>query len=74
MTMLTLADTARIFSHHPPRTPETVSKHQEVRVGCAQLAALLDEACPDSYELKKALDKIQEAMFWANAAIAREGK
>lgn len=30
--------------------------------------------CPDSRELSTALTKLEEAVFWANAAIARNEK
>lgn len=74
MTMLTYAETARRFSYHQPQNQQTVTRHHDIRVGCAQLAGLIDELCPDSQEKVVALTRIEEAMFWANAAVAREGK
>jgi len=35
------------------------------------LAEVVDIRCPDSREKSLALTKIEEAVFWANAAIAR---
>ena len=36
-----------------------------------QLAHLLVTNCPESRELSCALTKLEEAVMWANAAIAR---
>jgi hypothetical protein len=46
--------------------------HAAVRNNAHTLAIFLNEICPDSPELSLAMTKIEEAMFWANAAIARD--
>lgn len=38
---------------------------------CKKLAHCIDWHCPDGREKSVALTKIEEAMFWANAAISR---
>jgi hypothetical protein len=58
------------FSFHPakgdqPERYETIRAH--IRITAHQLRTL----CPPSRELSVALTKLEEAMFWANAAIAR---
>ncbi|TQF07439.1 hypothetical protein E6W39_18905 [Kitasatospora acidiphila] len=63
----------RRFDHHPPKDALTIDQHQDVRAGCKLLAALVDEVCPEGREKALALTKIEEAMFWANASIARDG-
>ena len=43
-----------------------------MRESCDQLAAALDDLLPDGREKAVALTKVEEAMFWANAAVARQ--
>lgn len=58
------------FTYHPPK-PGQPELYEAIR-GCARdLAELVDSICPASRELSLALTKIEEAVFWANAAIAR---
>jgi hypothetical protein len=35
-------------------------------------AQFVDRICPDGREKSTAITKLEEAMFWANAAIARQ--
>lgn len=42
-----------------------------VRETCKDVAVMLIQHCPDSRELSLALTKLEEVMFWADAAIAR---
>lgn len=60
------------FSFHPA-DDVTAAKHQEVRDACKELALLLDYSLPFGRERSLALTKVEESMFWSNAAIAREG-
>lgn len=62
-------EVADAFQYHPA-TDITGPKHDRVRRFCADLAHELIETCPPSTELDTALDKVREAMFWANAAVA----
>ncbi|WP_406501815.1 hypothetical protein OHA04_34460 [Streptomyces sp. NBC_01590] len=45
-----------------------------MRGACAGLAATIADVCPAGREQDLAITKIEEAMFWANAAIARTRK
>jgi len=45
--------------------------YQEIRDASKGFALMLNDICPDSREKSLALTKLEEAMFWANAAIAR---
>lgn len=59
------------FKYHPPKTEETIKAHEAVRENCKNLAETLSLYVAPSRELSLALTKIEEAMFWANAGIAR---
>ena len=59
------------FKHHVPQNDETIAQHGAVRGRAFGFASFIQEACPPSRERSLALTKIEEAMFWANASIAR---
>lgn len=65
-------DLNKRFDHHPPKNPEVVRNHELVRTELKLTARYLDGALPEGREKALALTKLEEAMFWANAAIARE--
>lgn len=58
-------------AHHPPQTAERISAHEQVREVTAECAKRLVDLCPEGRELSLALTAMEEAMMWANAAIAR---
>jgi hypothetical protein len=43
----------------------------DIRQKAHELAILIDGLCPDSREKSVAITKLEEVVFWANAAIAR---
>jgi hypothetical protein len=59
------------FDFHPPKTPDRIQNHEAVRADIKASAAYLDLVLPDGREKSLALTKLEEALFWANAAIAR---
>ena len=59
------------FKHHPPKSEETISKHQAARSGADDLFNLIQQLAPDGREKSLAITKVEEALFWLNAAIAR---
>ncbi|HEX5705609.1 MAG TPA: hypothetical protein VFX97_20575 [Pyrinomonadaceae bacterium] len=63
---------ANRFKHHPPRDENTVKAHEFVRETLRWVAGKFDEELPAGREKSVAMTKLEEAMFWANAAIARE--
>ncbi|MFF7146057.1 hypothetical protein ACFZB5_33490 [Streptomyces nodosus] len=72
MKLVDANELARRFTHHAPATPERANAHATVRGACAGLAATIVDHCPPGREQALALTAIEEAMFWANAAIARQ--
>lgn len=60
----------RTFKYHPPVDGQP-SRYQTIRREGGDLAGQLCLLCPPCPELDVALVKLQEAVMWANAAIAR---
>jgi hypothetical protein len=61
------------FAFHAAPTQEKRDEHTSVRQQCRQLADSLNEALPEGREKAVVMTKLEEVMFWANAAIARAG-
>ncbi|HUT78917.1 MAG TPA: hypothetical protein VM285_14565 [Polyangia bacterium] len=66
------ADIRRRFIYYPPLTQAKVAAHQDVREAGYTFAQLVGELCPRGRERALALTKIEEAVHWANSALARE--
>jgi len=60
------------FRHHPPATEQRVRDHNSVRGACLMLSQQLDALLPPGREKSLALTNLEQVMFWANAAIARQ--
>ena len=58
------------FSYHAPKADQP-QRYETIRYKAKILAAYINEYCPDSREKSLALTKIEEAVMWANASIAR---
>jgi hypothetical protein len=64
---------AHRFAYHPPSDPSIASKHEVIREACGALAQLLNEVIDkECREKSLATTSLEEVMFWANAAVARE--
>lgn len=69
---LTYDALAHRFSYHQPNTPERVERHQTVRSTLLEAADKIVEVTgAPTREQSLAITHLEEAMFWANAAIAR---
>jgi hypothetical protein len=68
---MTPEDIENRFAYHKPGSDETIEKHQLVRQEMALGADLFNNMLPECREKSLAITKLEEAMFWANAAIAR---
>ena len=58
------------FMYHKPK-PGQPEKYEQLRSEGKILAMLIEESCPDSREKSIAITKLEEAIMWANASIAR---
>lgn len=66
----TQADIDKRFTYHPPKGDQP-ERYIRLRDEAKMLAELICEFCPNSRERSLALTKLEEAIFWANASIAR---
>lgn len=58
------------FVYHAPKEGQP-EKYTTLRTMAKELALKIDALCPESREQSLALTKLEEAIMWANAAIAR---
>ena len=58
------------FIYHAP-SPDQVSRYQVIRDTAKKFAELILSDTPESREQSLALTNLEQAVFWANAAIAR---
>lgn len=58
------------YSYHPPKEGQS-AKYVAIRAKAKELAYLIDELTPKSREQSVAHTNLETAVFWANAAIAR---
>lgn len=66
----TNTDLEKRFTYHAP-TPDQIPKYQELRDTAKDLAYRINELVPQSREQSLALTHLEQAIFWANAGIAR---
>lgn len=58
-----------IFSYHRPFGNQS-ERYEDFRATAREFALLLNRDCPESREKSLALTNLQQAVMWANAAIA----
>jgi len=66
-------DLDRRMGYHPADA-DRATLHQSVREAARRMAVTISQDVPEGRERALALTKVEEAMFWANAGIAREGR
>jgi hypothetical protein len=59
------------FTYHKPFGTQP-ARYEEIRARALDYADYLVKRCPDSRELSLAITNLEEVVFWANAAIARD--
>lgn len=67
------AEINRRFSHHVPDAAR-IAIQEQIRANFRNLATGLTEVLPESREKSLMVTALEEAMFWANAAVARDGR
>jgi hypothetical protein len=68
--MIDAAEITRRFSYYPP-TDEFQRLHITVRHAVLSTAQHLADVLPECHEKAVAIEKLEEAMFWAQAAVER---
>jgi hypothetical protein len=63
-------DIEKRFTYHAPKEGQP-QKYKEIRGIAKDFACMIANYCPDSREKSLAMTKLEEAVMWANAAIAR---
>lgn len=58
------------FMYHAPKEGQQ-EKYEDIRSCAKEFAYLIDAICPASREKSLAMTKLEEAVMWANASIAR---
>lgn len=58
------------FMHHAPNSGQQ-EKYETIRQKAKELAYLFEATCPASREKSLAMTKLEEAVMWANASVAR---
>jgi len=64
-------DIAHRFAFHAATTDEKRDAHTSIRQLHRQLADEINERLPEGREKSLVITKLEESMFWANAALAR---
>jgi hypothetical protein len=68
--MMTHADIKNRFTYHAPKGDQP-ERYDKIRGMMRAVAEEMVDLIPESREKSLALTKLEEAVFWANAAIAR---
>lgn len=68
---MTINGLDRRFAYRPSKEGQA-GKYEAIRGKAKELARTINDLCPDGREKDKALARVEEAMFWANAGVARE--
>jgi hypothetical protein len=67
---MTLEDLDNRFTYHSPKDNQP-ARYEGIRAYARNLAGFINDNAPDSREKSLAITALEEAVFWANAAIAR---
>jgi len=59
-----------IFTYHAPKGDQPM-KYEDIRAAARKFAEVINALCPDSREKSVAFTQLETAVFWANAAVAR---
>ena len=59
-----------LFRYHPPVDQDQRMRYETIRERGLYFAEYINENVPDGHEKSMAVDRIREAVMWANAGIA----
>ena len=65
-----LAQIDKAFTYHPPKADQ-IPRYNVLRLAAMNMAIVIANNTPESREQSLALTKLEEAVMFANAAIAR---
>jgi hypothetical protein len=63
-------EVSKRFTHHPPKNDQP-ERYLRLRAKAQELANLMLDSTPESREQSLAITNLEQAVMWANAAIAR---
>ncbi len=63
---------ANRFKFHPATTERRQVAHESIRTSCGHLAQWMNDHLPEGREKSLVMTHLEEVMFWANAAVARQ--
>lgn len=69
---MTPEDIENRFAFHAATTAEKRDAHTSVRQTLRRAADYLNDTLPEGREKSLAITHLEEAMFWGNAALARQ--
>jgi hypothetical protein len=58
------------FTYHEPKDGNQIARYDRIRAAAREFAVVIAQNAPTSREQSLALTAAQDAMMWANAAIA----
>ena len=64
-------DLDKRFTYHAPRGDQP-ARYVAIRNAARELVKVIDDLAPDGREKSLAITNLEQVVFWANAAIARE--
>lgn len=65
-----MPDLENAYTYHAPKGDQ-IERYQDIRSAVRKVADLINKSCPPSRERSLAFTKLEEAVMWANASIAR---
>jgi hypothetical protein len=65
------SDLENRFAYHAPKDEATKRAHERIREILFDVADEINDTAPEGREKSLAITHLEEAMMWANAAIAR---
>ena len=74
MTSIRFEQIINNFKYRSPRNEQTGDIEKTIHNAAKQAALYYAKVCPESRELDNAITALEQAVMWANAAIARQEK